>query len=143
MTDSSGTVTSGPAKANLFVVEDDEPIGIAGFGCIKTLEREGKSVRAGDAGVVLEVGKRGKGYATEAMLLTLDFGAAAVSEGGLQLDLLTITTLEDNEAMIKVIERLGFSKDSAIVRPAEFDKSKQELYIEIRREEWRKKRSQM
>lgn len=140
VTDPRGRVTSGPAKANLLVVESDEPIGIAGFGCIKSWQREDRDLRAGDAGVVLKREKRGCGYATEAMKLTLDFGARSVAEGGLQLDLLTITTLEDNDAMMRVIERLGLDRGKAVLRPAEFDKHKQELYFEITAEEWKKER---
>lgn len=138
VTDPRGRVTSGPAKANLLVVENNEPIGISGFGCIKSLEREGKDLRAGDAGIVLKQEKRGCGYATEALKLTLDFGVRSVAEGGLQLDLLTITTLEDNDAMIRVIERLGFERGKAVLRPAEFDKDRQELYFEITAEDWKK-----
>lgn len=142
VTDEHGQVVRGPGKASLFIVEGIEPIGIAGFGCIQTWEKDGKSVRAGDAGVVLRVDKRGKGYATEGMKLTLDFGAAPVSEGGLQLDILTVTTLEDNKAMLKVIERLGFGAERAVLRPAEFGKDKQEWYFEIPAAEWKEKRSQ-
>lgn len=142
VTDSNGQVVSGPAKANLFVVEGDEPIGIAGTGCIKTFERDGRKLRAGDVGIVLKEDKRGKGYGTEGMKLSLDFGAGFVSQGGLQLDLLTITTLEDNFPMFKVIERLGIRKQTGVLRPAEHDEGKQEWYFEIPAEEWRQKRSQ-
>lgn len=143
---STGQVVSGPNKLNLAVVENasdgrETIIGISGYGAIKDWERQGVRVRAGDVGVVINAAYRGKGYAVEAMRLAMDWAAAPATEGGLQLDMLTATTLDSNEPMIRLIEvKLGL-KGMGILRPAEFDRDKQELYFEITASEWRLARS--
>lgn len=142
-----GAVLSGPPRLNLAVVllpgpsagavvEKETIIGISGYGAIKTFERDGKLVRAGDVGVLLTDSARGKGYASEALRLSLDWAAAPVAEGGLQLDLLSTTTLADNTRMLAVAEKLGFG-GKGVLRPAEHDAEKEEMYYEMTAEEWR------
>ncbi|KAH8178176.1 acetyltransferase (GNAT) domain-containing protein [Sarocladium implicatum] len=142
----TGARLSGPKNVNLFVVvprdgesqsegeADYEVIGLGGFGAIKTFHRDGKEVSAGDAGIVLDPKYRGKGYAVEAMKLTVDWAFRSLKEGGLQLDLVTITTRSDNDAMIRLTnEKLGL-KGRGVLRDGEF--SDKEWYWEVNAEDW-------
>ncbi|KAK7423460.1 hypothetical protein QQZ08_009029 [Neonectria magnoliae] len=138
---SSGKVVAGPGRVNLGVVLASEEhldgtlIGLGGFGAIKQLTRNGDALRAGDVGALIDADYRGKGYATEAMKLAMDWGFASVAQGGLQLDLVTLTTLTDNEPIIKLInDKLGL-KGKSVKKEAETD-GKTELYWELRKEDW-------
>lgn len=111
-------------------------IGLGGYGAIKDWERDGRKIRAGDVGVLLDPEHRGKGYAVEAMKLAIDWAFTPVSSGGPQLDLVTITTLKDNAVMLGIVnDKLGL-KGRGVSRPAEFDTAKQEVYFEMKPEEW-------
>lgn len=140
---SGATVLSGPSRVNLAVMlhspeagEQDEGhlIGIGGYGAIKTWEREGKKVRAGDVGVVIDPAERSKGYAVEAMRLAIDWAFASLEDGGLQLDLVTVTTEAGNTAMARLIDdKLGL-KGKGVLRDAE--NSGKELYYEMAPADW-------
>ncbi|KAI9902773.1 hypothetical protein N3K66_002125 [Trichothecium roseum] len=154
-------VISGPKRCDLgiYLLLDDDGsnnssgthgrrretlIGLSGYGSIKqshpsaSAEADRRPRRVGDAGVLLADGHRGKGYAAEAMRLSLDLAAAPASEGGLQLDAVSVTTLEDNVAMRSLAERrLGLGE--GVLRPAEFDNNKREVYWEISTAEWRRR----
>ncbi|KPM35079.1 hypothetical protein AK830_g11495 [Neonectria ditissima] len=139
--DARGKVVAGPSRVNLVVVLASEEqaegtvIGLGGYGAIKRLERNGATLRAGDVGALIDADYRGKGYATEAMKLAMDWGFASVAQGGLQLDLVTLTTLADNEAVIKLIDgKLGLQGKS-VTREAEVE-GKMELYWELKKEDW-------
>ena len=143
-----GRPQSGPPRLNMVVClsqqsgEGDEVqesvIGLGGFGAIKDWDRDGRRVRAGDVGVLLDAQVRGRGYAVEAMRLAIGWAFTPVSEGGPQLDLVTITTDEDNVPMLKLVdEKLGLG-GRGVLRPHEFAKDKQEAYYEITAEEWSK-----
>ncbi|KAH7145716.1 GNAT domain-containing protein [Dactylonectria estremocensis] len=139
--DASGRVLTGPGRVNLVVVlkSEDQPegtvIGLGGYGAIKELERDGQKLRAGDVGVLIDADYRGKGYATEALKLAMDWGFAGVGEGGLQLDRITITTLDDNEPVIKLVsDKLGLDGKS-VEREAEIE-GKTELYWELKKGDW-------
>lgn len=140
-----GRPSSGPGRVNMIVVlkEDsgqENAIGIGGYGAIKDWIRDGAGVRAGDVGVVIDKAYRGKGYAVEAMKLAIDWAFTTFSEGGPQLDIVTITTAETNAAMIKLIdEKLGL-KGKGVKRPGEFDPF--EIYYELLPTEWKKFRSE-
>lgn len=137
-----GRVVSGPRRVNMVVClktpsGDEQVIGLGGYGAVEDREHEGRKIRAGDVGVLLNKEHRGKGYAAEAMRLAMDWGFSAVTDGGPQMDLVTLTTLADNKPMSKLAEeRLGL-KDKWIARPAGFDATKQELYMEVKPEEWK------
>ena len=138
---SHGKVVAGPGRVNLAVVlaSDEQPggavIGLGGYGAIKQLERNGDTLRAGDVGALIDADYRGKGYATEAMKLAMDWGFATVAQGGLQLDLVTLTTLADNEPVIKLInDKLGL-KGKSVTRESEME-GKTELYWELKKEDW-------
>lgn len=138
-----GAVLSGPRRVNMVICTKaadgaaEQVIGLGGYGAIEDSERDGRKVRAGDVGVLLDEAFRGKGYGQEAMRLAIDWGFSPASEGGPQLDIVTITTLSDNAPMVRIAEeKLGF-KGKGVRRPAGFDADKQELYIEIRPEEWK------
>ncbi|KAK7418547.1 hypothetical protein QQX98_003892 [Neonectria punicea] len=137
----SGKVVAGPGRVNLAVVlaseghPDGTLIGLGGFGAIKKLARNGDALRAGDVGALIDADYRGKGYATEAMKLAMDWGFASVAQGGLQLDLVTLTTLTDNEPVIKLVnDKLGL-KGKGVTRASEME-GKTELYWELKKEDW-------
>ncbi|KAH7017495.1 GNAT domain-containing protein [Ilyonectria destructans] len=139
--DAHGKVITGPSRVNLAVVlgSEDQPdgkmIGLGGYGAIKELERNGEKLRAGDVGALIGADYRGKGYATETMKLAMDWGFAGVGQGGLQLDRITITTLNDNEPMIRLInDKLGL-KGKGIEREAETE-GEIELYWELEKGDW-------
>ena len=143
-----GRVLSGPSRVNMMVclTEPDLPsssgngdiiIGLGGYGAIKDWERDGKKIRAGDVGVLLDPKYRGKGYAVEAMKLAIEWAFTPVSKGGPQLDLVTITTLEDNAAMVALTEQKLGQAGKGVLRPAEFDENKQEKYWEVNAQQWK------
>ncbi|CEJ84919.1 hypothetical protein VHEMI03616 [[Torrubiella] hemipterigena] len=140
-----GRVVSGPPKVNMVVVlkgdngKDEEVIGLGGYGAIKDWVRDGVNVRAGDAGVMLDVAYRGKGYAVEAMKLAIDWAFLPVSQGGPQLDLVTITTSTTNAAMIKLTEEHLGLKGKGVTRPGEFSPS--EEYWEMNKAQWEEAKS--
>lgn len=141
--DEDGRVASGPSRVNM-VVEltgaegDGTVIGLGGYGAIKDWTRDGRKVRAGDAGVMIDPAYRSKGYASEAMKLAIDWGFTPVSAGGPQLDLVTITTLEDNAAMIKLTdEKLGLKGLGCRRESSEEDVDGAiEMYYELTKEAW-------
>lgn len=141
-----GRVVSGPGRVNMVVAlkkggqqeGEEEVIGLGGFGAIKDWERNGKKVRAGDAGVVLTAEHRGKGYAVEAMKQAINWAFTPVADGGPQLDIVTVTTLSDNTAMLNLTdEKLGL-KGKGVLRPAEFGHPQGEMYYEVTADEWKK-----
>lgn len=134
-----GRVVSGSPKMNLAVIltKDDgteQMIGLGGYGAIKDWEREGRKVRAGDAGVVIDLDYRGKGYAVEAMKLAMDWAFSPASEGGPQMDIVTVTTSAENAPMIKLAEEKLGLKGMGVKRPGEFDPF--EMYWELNKEQW-------
>jgi RimJ/RimL family protein N-acetyltransferase len=136
-------VLSGPTRVNLVLMlkknaaegeGEDTLIGLGGYGAIKTWERDGRKVRAGDAGVVVAEDQRGKGYAVEAMKMAIDWAFRPLEEGGLQLDIVTITTGSGNAPMIKLTdEKLGL-KGKGIIRDGEFEDK--EVYYELTQDTW-------
>ncbi|KAM3511687.1 hypothetical protein MY11210_004644 [Beauveria gryllotalpidicola] len=109
-----------------------------GYGAITELVRDGKTIRAGDVGAVIDPAYRGKGYATEAMRLAIDWAFAEAARGGLQLDLVTVTTLEDSVAMVRLAEdKLGL-KGRGTRRPCRegHAEGKMEVYYELIKEDW-------
>ncbi|KAK2590425.1 hypothetical protein QQS21_011898 [Conoideocrella luteorostrata] len=138
-----GLVVSGPGRVNMVVVlraedgqEGDVVIGLGGFGAIKDWERDGKKIRAGDVGVVIAEEYRGEGYALEAMKMAIDWAFTPVKHGGPQMDLVTVTTLANNTAMLRLTdEKLGL-KGKGVLRDAEFGDPAGEMYYELTAEEW-------
>ncbi|EGR51951.1 uncharacterized protein TRIREDRAFT_120120 [Trichoderma reesei QM6a] len=144
--DDQGNVVSGPSRVNMMLVlktedENGQPvekvIGIGGFGAIKDWERDGRKVRAGDVGVMLDPAYKRQGYGVEAMKMAINWAFTPASEGGPQLDLVTITTLEDNDPMVKLLHKKLGLEGKGVVSPAEFDKDKNEIYYELTKEDWR------
>lgn len=144
--DPQGNVISGPSRVNMMLVlksedggsgQNEAVIGLGGFGAIKNWERDGRKIRAGDVGVMMDPAYKRRGYGVEAMKMAIDWAFSPTEEGGPQLDLVTITTLEDNGPMLKLVhEKLGL-EGKGIARPAEFDESKKEMYYELTKEDWR------
>ncbi|QYS93562.1 N-acetyltransferase domain-containing protein [Trichoderma simmonsii] len=141
--DAQGNVISGPSRVNMMLVLKSEDgngetvIGLGGFGAIKDWERDGQKIRAGDVGAMLDPAYKRKGYGVEAMKMAINWAFLPAVEGGPQLDLVTITTLEDNGPMVNLLnEKLGLT-GKGISRPAEFDADKNEIYYELSKEDWR------
>ena len=108
-----------PKRINLLVIDTrtDQVVGLGGFGAIHAVARseasssgmlpfpsqDGKDLRIGDAGIMLTPSSRGQGFAQEAMRLTVEFGFEE-----LRLDEVTISMLEVNRPMVRVVEALGW-----------------------------------
>lgn len=131
-----GKVASGPGRVNLAVVygssEEEKLIGLGGFGSIKDLEDGSgstrKKIRVGDVGVMLESDYRRKGFAVEAVRLSVEWGLRKADEGGLQLDKITAGTLVKNEGMVRLLEdKMGWKG----VRRFNEEKGDEEMYYEI------------
>ena len=139
----SGTVRSGPSRVNMILeLASGEIVGLGGYGAIKDWERDGKKIRAGDCGVVVDDEHRKKGYGVEAMRLAIDWAFTPVDKGGPQLDLVTVTTLADNKPMIALTEgKLGL-KGLGVKRPSEFGQPQGEMYYELTPEMWAKTKPQ-
>lgn len=144
--DAQGKVVRGPDRVNMMLVlksedengggEEETVIGLGGFGAIKNRKREGRRVRVGDAGVMLDPAYKRRGYGLEAMKMAIGWAFTPVSEGGPQLDLVTITMLEDNALMLKLVnEKLGL-EGRGVTRASEFDENKMEIYYELNKEDW-------
>lgn len=141
--DAQGNVIRGPDRVNMMLVlksedggNEETVIGLGGFGAIKTRMRDGRKIRSGDAGAMLDPAYKRRGYGTEAMKMAMGWAFTPTSEGGPQLDLVTITVLEDNEPMLELVnEKLGL-EGKGIARLAEFDDDKQEIYYELKKEDW-------
>ncbi|KAM3559772.1 hypothetical protein MY1884_003271 [Beauveria asiatica] len=150
-----GVIIDGPSRVNMAIElllpdaassssSSSSPliIGLGGFGAIKELVRDGRKIRAGDVGAMIDPEYRGKGYATEAMRLAIDWAFADATTGsgggGLQLDLVTVTTLEDNVAMVKLAEdRLGLKgRDTRRACEEEGAEGKTEVYYELTKKDW-------
>ncbi|OAA40783.1 acetyltransferase [Beauveria brongniartii RCEF 3172] len=142
-------IISGPSRVNMVIelllpdAASSSPlvIGLGGYGAIKELVRDGRMIRAGDVGAMIDPEYRGKGYATEAMRLAIGWAfadATTGSGGGLQLDLVTVTTLEDNVAMVKLAEdRLGLKgRDTRRACGEEGAEGKTEVYYELTKKDW-------
>ncbi|KAL7789019.1 hypothetical protein V8C37DRAFT_404118 [Trichoderma ceciliae] len=145
--DAQGNVISGPSRVNMILVlksegENGHPneniIGLGGFGAIKNWERDGRKIRAGDVGVMMDSAYKRRGYGVEAMKMAISWAFSPASEGGPQLDLVTITTLEDNGPMLKLLHGKFGLEGKGIARPAEFDEEKLEMYYELTKEDWTK-----
>lgn len=139
-----GKVFGGPGRVNMMLVlkaedgsDEERIIGLGGFGAIKTRKRlDGGEIRVGDAGVMLDPAYKRLGYGLEAMKMAINWAYKPVSEGGAQLDLVTMTTLAENVAMLQLLdEKLGL-KGKGVTRQSEFDENKMEVYYELPKEAW-------
>ncbi|KAK1674729.1 acetyltransferase [Colletotrichum godetiae] len=149
----SGRVVSGPGRVNLLVVfvgDDDHHnqkdsdnttpegtvIGFGGYGGINEHEEEdGRTVRVGDVGVMINSAFRGRGFAAEAVRLAVEWGFKGVAEGGLQLERVSATMSERNVPMRGLVEgRFGWK---GVVKPGEKE-GDGEVFFEVTGETWRK-----
>jgi RimJ/RimL family protein N-acetyltransferase len=150
--ESTGRVASGPQRVNMAVVyspkqdnshpnkeEEDKMIGLGGAGWIHTRDEDGKKIRAADMGVMIDPTYRGRGFAVEAMRLAAEWGFIPVKDGGPQFDLVTMTTLEENVAMVRLVEnKLGLkgvrreSKEKGV-------EGKMEVHWEVDAEKWERR----
>lgn len=121
-----------PVKTvSLVVVVDGLVQGIGGMGHIAHDEATGR--RTGDAGVMLNMAVRRKGYAGEAIWLTTEFAFAV-----LQLDAVTVTMDARNTAMAGVMRKLKW-KEERIEQGELLGVS--ELMFRMSPEEWEQKKS--
>ncbi|KAK1978521.1 hypothetical protein LZ30DRAFT_599017 [Colletotrichum cereale] len=146
--EASGRVVSGPGRVNLLLVYvgdggagDDEGVGIglAGFGGINEGEGEtGGKVRVGDVGAMVGPAYRGRGFATEAIRLAVEWGFTRVEDGGPQLDRITATMSEANGPMVGLMERkFGWKR---VARPGREGGGggDGEVTFEVGPEDWRR-----
>ncbi|KXH62492.1 acetyltransferase [Colletotrichum salicis] len=153
----SGEVVSGPGRVNLVVVfvgDDDDNgngktssegkgkeeeegtvIGFGGYGGINEHEEDGRKVRVGDVGVMINSAFRGRGFAAEAVRLAVEWGFKGVAEGGLQLERVSATMSERNAPMRGLVEgRFGWKW---VVKPGK-QEGDGEVFFEVTGETWRK-----
>ncbi|KAK2018170.1 acyl-CoA N-acyltransferase [Colletotrichum eremochloae] len=141
--DASGRVVSGPGRVNLLLVyveggagDEGVGIGLAGFGGINEREGEGGGkVRVGDVGAMVSPAYRGRGFATEAIRLAVEWGFTRVEDGGPQFDRITATMSEANAPMVGLMERkFGWER---VARPGK-EGADGEVTFEVGPENWRK-----
>ncbi|KAK1962411.1 acyl-CoA N-acyltransferase [Colletotrichum sublineola] len=141
--DASGWVVSGPGRVNLLLVyveggagDEGVGIGLAGFGGINEREGEGGGkVRVGDVGAMVSPAYRGRGFATEAIRLAVEWGFTRVEDGGPQFDRITATMSEANAPMVGLMERkFGWER---VARPGK-EGADGEVTFEVGPENWRK-----
>ena len=125
-----------PTRVNLLVVilpapnstEEGEVIGISGFGGIRDFEREvegeSKKVRFADVGIMLNEEWRGKGYAAEAVRLSVGFAFGKLKAGGVSSEM-----KEVNKAMVGLVDKkFGWRR---------VESEEGEVRFEVTPEEWR------
>lgn len=143
----TGAVVGGPSRINMVVElllldggQRRHVIGLGGYGAIKDRVRDDgrPPLRVGDVGAMIDPAHRGRGYATEAIRLAVGWAFAPASEGGLQLDLVTITTEADNAAMVKLADqKLGLRGRGALrASPEEGGQGVTEVYYELTKKDW-------
>jgi len=84
---------------SLVVEAEGKAIGVGGFGWIGAM-KDGGDGRVGDAGIMLNPEARGKGYAYEAMRMTIDHALRV-----LPLDEVTISMTKSNTAMRGLMDK--------------------------------------
>ncbi|KAI0315291.1 acyl-CoA N-acyltransferase, partial [Amylostereum chailletii] len=114
-----------PGRVTLVAAIEGTVEGVGGMGHIATAA-DGK--RTGDAGIMLNKSVRRRGYATEAMRLTI---AYALEE--MALDAVTVTMLAENVGMVAVMDRMGWVG----VRVEEGEFGKPEIMYKITPEQWK------
>ncbi|GKT45668.1 uncharacterized protein ColSpa_05849 [Colletotrichum spaethianum] len=147
--EASGRVVSGPGRVNMVLVhvegtentmgargDEGTVVGLAGFGGINEHEEVGKGkVRVGDVGAMVNPGFRGRGFATEAIRLAVDWAFTGVEDGGPQLDRVTATMSEANRPMVALVEKkFGWT---GVVKPGKEGEAGEVLF-EVEPENWRK-----
>ncbi|KAH8547465.1 acetyltransferase [Umbelopsis sp. PMI_123] len=116
-----------PGRVNLVLVDTslgNQVIGLGGFGGIAT---EGTK-RIGDVGIMIKSEARHKGYAVEAVKLSIDYAFNV-----LKLDQVTATMLAKNIPMRKLLDKR--LKLTGTKRESEFG---EEVFYSILPEEWAK-----
>ncbi|KXH31976.1 acetyltransferase [Colletotrichum simmondsii] len=149
--ETSGKVVSGPGRVNLLVVyvgdgtndgktlsekegEEGTVIGFGGYGGINEHEEDGRKIRVGDVGVMINPQFRGRGFAAEAVRLAVEWGFRKVAEGGLQLERVSATMSERNVPMRGLVEkRFGWA---GVVKPGK-EEGDGEVFFEVTGETWR------
>ncbi|UQC76053.1 acetyltransferase [Colletotrichum lupini] len=152
--EASGKVVSGPGRVNLVIVhvgdgsgdtessggkeergEEGTVIGFGGYGGINEQEEDGRRIRVGDVGVMINPGYRGRGFAAEAVRLAVEWGFRRVAEGGLQLERVSATMSERNVPMRGLVEkRFGWA---GVVKPGKGE-GDGEVFFEVTGETWRR-----
>lgn len=92
-----------PSNWKIFLKETDQPIGTVGF------IRWGREARIGEIGFILMNIYTGRGYMTEACRAVLAFGFE-----GMGLETIEAKSLPNNGASIRVLEKVGMSKERRV-----------------------------
>ncbi|TKW51463.1 hypothetical protein CTA1_13161 [Colletotrichum tanaceti] len=98
-------------------------------------------VRAGDVGAMLNPGFRGRGFATEAIRLAVDWAFTRVEDGGPQFDRVTATMVEANKAMVGLVEKkFGWKR---VARAGGEEEAEEEgggeVFFEVGPGDWKKR----
>ncbi|KAF4778892.1 acetyltransferase [Colletotrichum scovillei] len=147
--DEEGKVVSGPGRVNLLVVyvgdgtddgktsseKEGTVIGFGGYGGINEHEEDGRKIRVGDVGVMINPDFRGRGFAAEAVRLAVEWGFRKVAEGGLQLERVSATMSERNVPMRRLVEKRF--RWAGVVKPGK-EEGDGEVFFEVTGETWRK-----
>jgi RimJ/RimL family protein N-acetyltransferase len=120
-----------PLRVSVVVIVDGSVQGVGGMGYIATDAETG--ARTGDAGVMLNEGVRGKGYALEAMRLTTDFAFDV-----LRLNKVTATMLASNVPMVRLMQKMKWRGRHIAEGEGEFG---EEWMFEMLPEEWAERRA--
>ena len=122
--------TSPLKRINFLVLASGAPIGISGLGWIGWRRADDESSgRAGAAGVMLRPEARGKGYAYEALRMSIDYGLRE-----LELVEIRIGTTSKNFAMRGLMEK-KFGMPAEVEEPDRFGN---DLMWRIGKEDWLK-----
>lgn len=115
-------------RINFLVLASDVPIGISGLGWVGFHKADDENAgRAGAAGVMLDPEARGKGYAYEAMRMSIDYGLRELG-----LVEVRIGTTSSNVAMRGLMEK-NFGMPAEVGEPDRFGN---DLMWRIGRDEW-------
>jgi RimJ/RimL family protein N-acetyltransferase len=115
-------------RINFLVLASDVPIGISGLGWVGFHKDDDESAgRAGAAGVMLDPEARGKGYAYEAMRMSIDYGLRELG-----LVEVRIGTTSSNVAMRGLMEK----KFGMLAEVREPDRFGNDLMWRIGRDQW-------
>jgi RimJ/RimL family protein N-acetyltransferase len=122
------TISEPLERLNFLVLASGVPVGCSGIGWIGLAKKDDESSeRAGAAGIMLDPDARGKGYAYEALKMSIDYGLRELG-----LVEVRIGTPSSNAAMRGLMEK-KFHMPAEVVEPDRFGN---DLVWRIWKEDW-------